>query len=154
MAKSTLALYGNVALQRGYCSSCETYAIVRDGLLQCCGAPFDSKPKKFERMSLPEAARKRPSKNAQSEILRNQNNCCFYCGVRFGSIRIRNGNPVIIKINWDHQLPFAYSQNNNASNFVAACHVCNGIKSDLIFQTVEESQIYLRDKRSQKGYNF
>ena len=154
MSKSTLAIYGNVTLQRGFCESCQTYAIVRNGRLQCCGTSYDKAPKKFERMSSPDAIRKSPPKKEKDQILRDQDNCCFYCGVRFGSIRIRNGKPFIVKINWDHKLPFAYSQNNCTSNFVAACHICNEIKSSLIFQTVEEAQLYLKAKRNQKGYNF
>jgi hypothetical protein len=74
--------------------------------------------------------------------------------VRLESTRFRNGKPIIIKTNWDHQLPYAFSQNNATSNFVAACHVCNGIKSDRLFKTIEEAQVYLASKRKQKGYDF
>ena len=66
----------------------------------------------------------------------------------------RQEKALTIKVNWDHQLPYAFSQNNATSNFVAACHVCNGIKSDRLFKTVEEAQLYLAQKRKQKGYDF
>lgn len=154
MPASTIAIYGNVPLQRAYCSECDSYAIVKNGILQCCGNPCDITPLKYERMSNPDAVRKAPSKSAQDKILQDQEDCCFYCGVRFGSVRHRDGKPFLIRIHWDHKLPYAYSQNNSNGNFVASCHVCNQMKSDKIFQTVDEAQIYLKNKRNSRKYDF
>lgn len=150
----TVALYGNVSLPRGYCKSCEGTSIIKDGKFLCCGEPTNITPKTFERIIIPCQGRKTPTVAEKRFILEEQEHRCFYCGVEFDSIRYRNGLPVTIKINWDHQMPFVYSQNNKTSNFVAACHVCNGIKSSRLFQTVEDAQVHLADRRKSKGYDF
>ena len=154
MKKHVMAVYGNVSLERGYCNDCGRMAIIKNGMYQCCDGLVAGVPNKFERMSEPFFARKTPTKFEKDRILREQEDRCFYCSVQFGSFRFRNGLPFLVKIHWDHQLPFAYSQNNKTENFVAACHVCNGIKSSHIFHTVEEAQVYIASKRKSKGYDF
>jgi 5-methylcytosine-specific restriction endonuclease McrA len=154
MKKHSIALYGNVALERGYCNKCKAMAIIKHGFFQCCDSPVENTPTKFERMSEPYCGRKTPTKADKDKIINQQDNRCFYCDVTFGSIRFRNGLPFVIKIEWDHKLPFAYSQNNQTENFVASCSVCNRMKSSNIFQTVEEAQVYLQGKRKSKGYDF
>jgi len=49
-------------------------------------------------------------------------------------------------LEWDHQVPYSYSQNNHDANFLPACHLCNRWKSALIFQTVEEVKVYVATK--------
>jgi 5-methylcytosine-specific restriction endonuclease McrA len=149
-----MALYGNVALERGYCPNCKSTSFIKNGNLVCCDIPVSDQPKKFHRETEAPQHRKTPPKAAKNRILEEQEDRCFYCGVWLESTRFRNGKPFTIKVNWDHQLPYAFSQNNATSNFVAACHVCNGIKSDRLFKTVEEAQLYLAQKRQQKGYDF
>ncbi len=153
-SKPVIALYGTVALEKGYCPNCHGTSFIRNGCFVCCDAPVAGEPKKFHRETESPQQRKTPSKSAKDRILEEQEGRCFYCDVLFDAPRFRNGKPITIKIHWDHQLPYAYSQNNATSNFVAACHVCNGIKSDHLFRTVEEAQIYLAAKRKQKGYDF
>lgn len=150
-----LAVYGNTPLPKAYCPSCKTMSFVSDGNFVCCGREaVGFKPKKFKRESEPIQARKRPSVSKREEMLEKQEHCCFYCGVPFGSVQYRKDKMVTIRINWDHSLPYSYSQNNHADNFVAACHVCNGIKSDKIFQDVDEARLFLAQRRKEKGYSF
>lgn len=149
-----MSLFGNVSLQRAFCKTCKDYSFIREGKFLCCGARFGDTPKSFVRVSEPAAKRKTPTTNEKRRILSEQDGRCFYCGVRLGSIRTRNGKSFMVKIHWDHKMPFAYSQNNHAGNFVAACHVCNGIKSSHIFSTVKEAQIELSSRRREKGYDF
>jgi len=52
---------------------------------------------------------------------------------------------------WDHYIPYAYSQNNYPYNFVAACALCNGIKSSHLFDTLEEAIEYVKRRRAKKG---
>lgn len=154
MKKHVVALYGNVALERGYCKSCQSMALIKNGKFACCDTPVNDTPSKFERQSEPLFARKTPSKHHKDRILEQQEHRCFYCGVAFDTYRYRDGLPVLIRVHWDHQLPFTYSQNNRTENFVAACQVCNGIKSSHLFQTVEEAQVYIAGRRKAKGYDF
>jgi hypothetical protein len=152
--KPVIALYGNIGLERGYCPACETFAFVKNGKFVCCDTPLLDEPTKFHRETEAPQHRKTPPKAEKDRILEEQEDRCFYCGVRLESTRFRKGKPIIIKVNWDHQLPYTFSQNNATSNFVAACHVCNGIKSNRLFKTIEEAQVYLAGKRKQKGYDF
>lgn len=154
MKKHVMAVYGNTSLERGYCNNCKTMSIIKHGQYQCCDSLVEDLPAKFERMSTPFEGRKTPTAAEKRKILNQQGTVCFYCYVELGSIRFKNGLPFVVRTEWDHQLPFAYSQDNNTENFVAACHVCNGIKSDHIFRTVEEARDYLEDKRKSKGYDF
>ena len=153
-SKPVMALYGNVALEKGYCPNCAGTSFIKNGSFVCCDTPIVDEPKKFYRETEAPQHRKTPPKVEKIRILEEQEDRCFYCGVRLESTRFRNGKPFTIKVNWDHQLPYAFSQNNATSNFVAACHVCNGIKSARLFRTVEEAQLYLAHKRKQKGYDF
>ena len=59
---------------------------------------------------------------------------------------------IFLKLNWDHFVPYSYSYNNKKVNFVAACHVCNGIKSNKMFDTVKEIKDYVSYQRKKKGY--
>ena len=152
--RPAMALYGNVAIPKGFCRKCGSTSFIRDGFFVCCGAPVKGEPGKFYRESEAPQQRKKPPKSEQERILAEQGHRCFYCEVPFDSTRFRKGKPVRIHVHWDHQLPFAYSQNNKSSNFVAACHVCNGIKSDFVFRDLQEAQVYLAGKRKQKGYDF
>lgn len=152
--KSEISLYGNVAMARQYCPACKQTSLIINDRLACCDSLAGATSGKVKRMSLPFQGRKLPSRSAQLKILAGQGDRCFYCEMSLGSVKFRHGLPVVLKLNWDHSLPYAYSQNNNNENFVAACHVCNGIKSDKVFQTLDEARIYLQDKRKSKGYNF
>lgn len=152
--KHHLALYGNTPLERGSCPGCHSIAIIHKGRYQCCDYPANGIPKTYVRICEPEQKRKLPSVKERLEILDLQGHRCFYCDIPLGSTQFRKGKPIKIQTHWDHQLPYSYSQNNHTYNYVAACHVCNGLKSNKLFQTVEEAQVYLADKRKQKGYNY
>lgn len=53
---------------------------------------------------------------------------------------------------FDHLLPHCYSGNNEAKNFVAACSVCNSIKSGKVFDSLKEAGDYIRSKRIKRGH--
>jgi hypothetical protein len=84
--------------------------------------------------------------------MEEQKFCCFYCDRRFGATVFRAGKPIALRINWDHVNPYAYSLNNHDQNFVAACHVCNGIKSSLIFRSTDEAKTHIAGRWQDKGY--
>lgn len=147
-----LAIYGNIRVTRGYCSNCETYAFVSDGKLRCCERQYGEEPKSQKRMSQAPWLRQRPSAKMQQSILNEQDYRCLYCFRRFGSVVYRNGKTVKLRIHWDHQVPWSYGQNNQPSNFAAACHVCNGIKWAHIFKSIEEIRIYVEAKWREKEY--
>lgn len=89
-------------------------------------------------MSVAESIRRKPKKKDRDRILEEQQYKCFYCFVPFD---------VFNKHVWDHVEPWAYSQHNGASNFVAACAPCNSSKSDRIFTNLDEARLYLAERR-------
>lgn len=152
MSSGNVALYGKVALVRARCKACRAMAIVIDGRFQCCEAVADVAPNRVKRMSQVPGVKKRPTRAQQAEILTSQDYRCFYCGLSFGSTQIRKGKAVRLSLNWDHVVPFSFSMSNSEGNMVAACQVCNNLKRDRIFQTLDEARVALRDMRLSRGY--
>ena len=154
--KSTLALYGNVAIPRGRCPDCKRTVLIVGGLYACCDEPAAGRLGGTKRMSQPCHKRKLPPLPWRRAQLEKQSHRCFYCDVTIGDFVMRvtrkSSRPIRLRLHWDHLLAFAYSQDNNEYNYVAACHVCNGIKSSRIFATLDELRIYVADRREAKGY--
>ncbi len=96
--------------------------------------------------------RARPTKAIQEQILAEQDNRCFYCGATFGDVASRYGSLVAVKVAWDHALPFSYSQRNPEANWVAACSVCNSIKSNHVFDSIDDARRCIRERRIALGY--
>ena len=128
-----IALYGSVKVRRSYCEECKEWAMVnKEGLKQCCDKPLLTEPTQKKR----------------KELLEQFNNSCCYCGKRFGSTVSYNGKERLVRVAWDHVIPFSYSYNNEGTNFLPACSFCNQWKSNLMFQTLEEVQILVNNKWS------
>jgi 5-methylcytosine-specific restriction endonuclease McrA len=145
-----VALYGNVRIRRARCNICGTYAlVVKDGSFACCGKPYrQRKPMHSRRISQPPFNRRQLAPRLRRKILERQGFRCLYCGRQFGRAFPlgKKGLYKLLKIHFDHQIPFAYSANNDVHNFVAACHVCNLMKKDHIFQELEEARLFLAQK--------
>lgn len=142
-----LALYGNVGIPRVFCQECQQYALVINGIKQCCDRRDEAEIKGVERIIEPEGHRKHgPPKSQQSKILESQGHRCLYCDRRLGSTAWYKGKEIILRLHWDHVIPYEYGQSNELSNFVAACHVCNHWKSDFVFNSLEEIQIHVAER--------
>jgi len=147
-----VGLYGKVRIIKAWCEDCQGYFIVQEGKLSCCDKPIDADPGRYKRESEPEQRRKAPPLKERQKQLEDQHYRCFYCSRSFDSTVYRNGKAVRLKVHYDHMIPYSLTQDNSVSNFVAACHVCNGIKTDFCFHTVEEAQIYIQGRWKEKGY--
>jgi hypothetical protein len=147
-----IGLYGCIAIQKQYCHHCGGYYFVLEGRLSCCGSIGSDLPERYKRETEAEQRRRLPSIADRRRKLEEQGNQCLYCERRFGAVIFRWSRPVKLALNWDHMVPYAYSQNNSGSNFAAACQICNGLKRDLCFATLDDAKIYLQPKRSQSGY--
>ena len=141
--RAYIGLYGNVPLQKHYCEDCQMFAFVLRGKFLCCDSRADRTPQTYKRESQPAQIRRLPPIEARREVLRLQNNACLYCLRDFGSHVQRGKRIITLRLHWDHFIPYNLTQNNYTYNFVAACHLCNGIKYDHVFQTVEEVRIYV-----------
>lgn len=149
---STNVLFGAVSIPRGYCKQCDNQAFVIDGLIKCCDSTFTINSTSVIRESEASSKRSRPSMELQRQILTGQNDRCFYCGRMFGATVYRKHKETRLKLNWDHLTPYSYQNDNTTRNFVAACNICNSLKSNLMFQTLEEAQNYITTSRERKGY--
>ena len=97
-------------------------------------------------------AREHISDKVKQCIYAEQGGCCFYCGLPFGEYVYRRGRLVLLGVQYDHVVPYSWEHNNSSNNLVAACQVCNGIKSNLMFETIEDAQSYVLARWTQKGY--
>lgn len=147
------AEYGNTKIARGYCHKCKNNAFVIDGIIQCCSRSYAFESNVVKKMSLSSPFRKTPPKAIKKLILDQQQNKCLYCEIEFGSFIFKGTRPILVKLAWDHQIPFAYAQNNKNQNFCAACQICNGIKSSIMFQTVDEAKLHIMHIREKKHYS-
>lgn len=147
-----IACYGNTSLVRGYCPDCKRFAFVLDGRIQCCDDKVETTLKHVSRISTCPTIRTAPSRSERWQILREQDYRCGYCGFRFGTCLWHGRRKYVLSVTWDHWVPFSYSQNNHAANFVAACQICNRLKGSIIFKDFDEARYQLETKRKAKGY--
>lgn len=82
------------------------------------------------------APRKNVSKSVRYKILRETNFMCIYCG--------GDANQV------DHIIPYSYSQNNDESNLIPTCGVCNNIASNKVFDSLAHKMLFIQRRRKAK----
>ena len=149
--------YQDIVMVRAYCSTCKAAAFIIDGHYTCCGkkAPaikditgvlYSREAGDIKRIKCP--------KKIQNEILMEQNNKCKWCGYEFGEIISNKKNKEIKhlnKVHFDHKIPFIYI-GNPVSNWVAACDICNSIKSAHYFKTYEDAYQWIGNRRLEYGW--
>jgi len=143
------AIYGKVKIIRHLCPVCGNYVLENKKHFKCdvCGFEgIETKTKGYRIMSPPSGIRKRPPEWLKRQILKKQNNRCYWCGRKFGEPYLKNTILKYLKIHWDHKSPFSYEQTNNNNNWVAACNICNSFKSSFLFKKEEDCFLYLRMK--------
>ncbi|MFD3814968.1 hypothetical protein ACFWRZ_07870 [Streptomyces rubiginosohelvolus] len=103
-------------------------------------------------------SRKGPTASERLAIVSRQGYVCLYCELPIGSkvhrsaTRRHRAGMVILVANWDHFVPYSYLQSNPSANWVLACHVCNGIKSDAMYPSVDAAREAILPKRLAKGF--
>lgn len=126
--------------------------LVVKGIKQCCDTPVEE-TSLSSKVMCGGIRRKKPNSGEIEKILTLQDNKCLYCRKPFGTPYVRNGKISMTKLCFDHLIPYSYAQSNR-NNFVAACNICNGIKSNLMFVSVEEAYHYVEHRRKKKGYTY
>lgn len=159
------AFYGKLSLIKATCSLCETDALIVNNHYTCCGMIFRPDEEDYERQyrevidyrkrpyKKSRYKRRRPFKFRQKEAVHEQDYACFWCDHFFGLLVYRDGNPVALKIVWDHVVPVSKGGSNTDDNFVASCQICNGLKSSKVFPSIEAARKYLKNKWIEKGYS-
>jgi len=85
--------------------------------------------------------------------IKEQDGRCFYCERLFGSPILHDDEIEILEPQSEHFKPRAASGRTTDSNIRYACHVCNGLKSDFIFDTVEDCVTFLTAEWNRKRYS-
>lgn len=150
------AQYGSVSLLKAWCINCKQYAFVLEGVLQCCNSMIeDNFDKEVVKREL-EGASKRPVFPAKfkRQILITQDNKCIYCGEKFGDYvwNSKKYKFVKLRIHFDHFIAWGYSRNNQKTNVVASCQVCNLLKTTNHYKSLTVARKAINEKRKEKGY--
>ena len=114
-----------------------------------CGCKYRGKVQTYRTVvAKNQSQRKYLNPKQKQQLCREQENCCFWCHREFTtyifdskSYRVRQLNPV-----FDHIKAFSFSFDNNISNFVASCPVCNGFKSSGVYQSENDCRQILEYK--------
>lgn len=79
---------------------------------------------------------------------------CAYCQVIFGSVVRRPGHaPMVTRMQVDHFIPVSWTgQEGDRENCVAACQICNGLKQDMLFDSVVNARRHLDRLWVRGGY--
>lgn len=96
--------------------------------------------------------RKAPRLSERLRVQEVQGNRCLYCELPIGTSIWRRSQTVILRTNWDHFVPYSYLARNPDNNWVLACHVCNGVKTARMFDTVQAARQAILPVREAKGY--
>lgn len=96
--------------------------------------------------------RRQPRHVDRERIIAQQGYTCLYCEIPISTMIWRKTREVMLRANWDHFIPYAYSQQNPSNNWILACHVCNGIKTSRMFADVETARRAILPERIAKGY--
>lgn len=98
------------------------------------------------------AQRQAPPATTRRRLRAAQLGRCLYCELPIGTRVKRDGKTVALTAQWDHFVPYSYLAQNPEANWVLACQVCNRIKNDRMFKTVEEARAVILKARTAKGY--
>lgn len=72
---------------------------------------------------------------------------CTYCWLPLGSVLVRRGRYFLQEPNYDHFKSLASSHNNNVSNYVLSCSVCNVLKGDGIYESLDAVTLSIASAR-------
>lgn len=150
-------VYENTYLERIYCYHYHCMTIVIDKTKQCCSRIIDCNiDDKIEYMTQPKQKRKNLTKEEKEEILAIQDYRCKYCGRKFNTIYYdkKRKQTLNLLIHYDHKIPFSYSFNNKKYNMVAACNLCNSVKYNKVFDSIDLIREYINKKLDKKRYEF
>lgn len=139
-------IFGTVNLYRIFCDFCNDFALVNSKDKTCpdCGTKLNQENiDKIRILSNKKRTDKLGSKKLKKNLIKKQNNKCYWCSREFGDFIIKNDKAIKLKFNFEHKLPFSYTHNNDIQNIVGSCHICNGFKSGKIFESEEDCKIYL-----------
>jgi 5-methylcytosine-specific restriction endonuclease McrA len=154
---SEAAFFGAVAIPRAYCFDCRGMAFVIDSRLQCCGwrvGKLEIRHSRREADGGDVPRRRRPTKGQRRAIVFRQRNRCYVCLVEFGTEVKRGKQTFTLRAEFDHVVPRSFTYSDLPANFAAACHICNRIKSDEMFDSYDDLVAFVAERRRVRGFNW
>lgn len=131
-----------------YCQACQCESFVIDRRFTCCGRHSDLAYVKEVKKKI-----RRPNASELRDLrAKFERAGCFYCMRPFGIKVKQRGRMIQLRYQLDHILPWSRFHNNGDYNFAAACHVCNFLKGDRIFPSIEATRQWLARAWLDKGY--
>lgn len=139
-----VALYGNTVINRTYCEQCQQWSIVIGRRKVCCNEIEREVPTCTKRLSEPEERRVALPAYTKEKLLMLYDYSCAYCCKSYGAIVLYKNEPTMVTLSWDHAVPFSFSYDNRPTNYLPACQICNAVKGNKMFNTIEEVQEYVQ----------
>jgi hypothetical protein len=139
----TKILFGSTAMLHGFCPRCDDNGFATpEGNCLDCKTPMNI-ARKVRREVKAQFKRRQPSPAYRQAQLERQAQRCYWCRREFGEYLVRRGSHCQLRVCWDHFIPFSFTGSCDDIEFVAACQVCNGIKTDHMFDTEDECRAYI-----------
>ena len=99
---------------------------------------------------MPRKKKYAPMKGVIERATEKQGHVCLYCQLPFGTVvSTRTGDKTQTPVA-DHYVPVAWYNMRSEDNIVAACQICNTLKADILFESVQEAWRYIAQKRVAK----
>lgn len=90
------------------------------------------------------------SRNVILAAVEAQNYLCAYCRLPFGTVVSTRRGDTIQNLVGDHWKPFSWREDGTLDNCVASCQICNGIKSDRLYDCLEDASREILARRHDK----
>jgi len=91
------------------------------------------------------------SRNFQYDAKRRaavlQGHHCAYCALPFGTVVSWKSRDTAQNLVGDHLVPYSMGGDSGRDNLVAACQVCNSLKGDRVFESMEHAARTLLSER-------
>ena len=96
------------------------------------------------------------SRNVNANLLKRrvweQAGKCLLCEKAFGLFVTNGTRTAKLQPTVEHFEPYSLRRNNNPSNIFAACQICNGLKRDYIFRTLNDARTWMTQRWDEAGW--
>jgi hypothetical protein len=98
----------------------------------------------------------RPNRKVRPSLLKQrvqeQGNKCLLCERAFGTIVTNGERAEPLRPSPDQFEPWSLRKNNDDSNIFAVDQICNSMKRDVIFKSLNEARIWIKKKWNEDGW--
>lgn len=99
---------------------------------------------------------KAPSRNVNPSLLKQrveeQQNKCLLCETAFGTFVTNGKRTDQLRPSPDHFEPYSLRRNNEPENIFAVDQICNSMKRDWVFKSLNEARTWMKDRWDEQGW--